>query len=84
MHNVTEPEPWQLARRVKALWSRYQRSRDLIAVGAYVAGHDHETDQAIALFPRIAQMLQQSMNERCDFHVSLSALEAVLMPGGDR
>jgi len=84
MHNVTSEEHMALARRVKGLWSRYQRSRDLISVGAYVAGHDHETDQAIALFPRIAQMLQQSMNERCDFHVSLSALEAVLMPGGDR
>ncbi len=84
MHNVTSEEHMALARRVKGLWSRYQRSRDLISVGAYVAGHDQETDQAIALFPRIAQMLQQSMNERCDFHVSLSALESVLAPGGER
>ena len=82
MHNVTSEAHIALARRIRALWSRYQRSRDLISVGAYVAGHDHETDQAIALFPRIAQMLQQTMTERCDFQHSLSSLESILLQAG--
>ncbi len=84
MHNVTDEPHQSMARRIKAMWSRYQRSRDLISVGAYVPGHDLETDQAIAMQPRIAQMLQQSMTERCDFERSLRDLESVLAPGGDR
>ncbi len=84
MHNVTTDQHMALARRVKGMWSRYQRSRDLISVGAYVAGHDHETDLAITMFPRIAHMLQQPMNECCDLQTSLNDLEALLGPGGDR
>jgi flagellum-specific ATP synthase len=38
MHSITTPEHQALARRLKQLTSRYQRSRDLIAVGAYSAG----------------------------------------------
>jgi flagellum-specific ATP synthase len=84
MHNVAGERHLQLARRVKALWSRYQRSRDLISVGAYVAGTDPETDLAIALHPRIAQVLQQSMNECCTLPEALQALEMLLAPTGDR
>jgi len=84
MHNVTGDRQQQLARRVKALWSRYQRSRDLISVGAYVSGTDAETDQAIALNPRIAQMLQQAIPERSTLQQACDALETVLGPMGDR
>ena len=82
MHNVSDPGHLALARRAKAMWARYQRSRDLISVGAYVPGNDHETDQAIAQFPRIAAMLQQGMSECCDFNASLRGLESCLAPGG--
>jgi flagellum-specific ATP synthase len=84
MHNVTDERHMLLARRVKALWSRYQRSRDLVSVGAYVPGSDAETDQALALFPRIAAMLQQEMHEQCTLEQARGALEAVLGPSGDR
>ncbi|MBU6271698.1 MAG: FliI/YscN family ATPase [Betaproteobacteria bacterium] len=82
MHNVSDPGHLALARRAKAMWARYQRSRDLISVGAYVPGNDHETDQAIAQFPRIAAMLQQGMSECCDFTASLRGLESSLAPAG--
>ncbi len=82
MHNVSDPGHLALARRAKAMWARYQRSRDLISVGAYVPGNDHETDQAIAQFPRIAAMLQQGMSECCDFTASLRGLESSLTPAG--
>jgi flagellum-specific ATP synthase len=81
MHNVASEAHILLARRVKAAWSRYQRSRDLIAVGAYVPGSDPETDQSIALYPHIARMLQQSMTECCDLQASLRGLEATLAAG---
>ena len=56
-----------LVRRFKLLYSRYQRSRDLISVGAYAPGSDPLLDQAVAMYPRFETFLQQDMNEREDF-----------------
>lgn len=51
-------------RRFKQLYSRYQRNRDLVNVGAYVKGSDALLDQAILLHPQMASFLQQGPNER--------------------
>jgi flagellum-specific ATP synthase len=80
MHQVTDADQLRFARRLKALWSRYRRSRDLISVGAYLHGSDPQTDQAIALMPRIAALLQQGMTEGADFESSRRALEALIAP----
>jgi flagellum-specific ATP synthase len=80
MHQVTDPEHLRLARQLKALWSRYRRSRDLISVGAYVHGSDPQTDMAIALMPRISALLQQTMLEGADFSASRNALEQLIAP----
>ncbi len=74
MHNVTDDAHLIAARRVKAMWSRYQRSRDLIAVGAYVPGSDAETDIAIAIHPQLQRFLQQDMRERSLLEDSRQAL----------
>ncbi len=63
MHNVVTPQHWDLSRRFKALYSRYQKTRDLIQLGVYVAGSDAETDKAIALFPAMQTFLEQEMQE---------------------
>src|SRR5262245_5662503 len=55
-----------LVRRFKQLFSSYRRSRDLIAVGAYVRGADPVVDRAIALYPQLTAFLQQDLQERAD------------------
>src|SRR5690606_12718290 len=64
MNNVVPAAHVAQARRLKSLWSHYQRSRDLIAVGAYVPGSDPETDLSIALLPQISRFLKQDVSER--------------------
>jgi flagellum-specific ATP synthase len=66
MHVLVSPETLARVRRFKSLYSRYQRNRDLVNVGAYVKGSDPLLDQAIALHPRMASFLQQDMSERAD------------------
>jgi flagellum-specific ATP synthase len=63
MPAVCTPQQIESARRFKALFSRYQRNRDLLAVGAYVAGADPALDAAIAAYPRMERFLQQPMTE---------------------
>jgi flagellum-specific ATP synthase len=84
MHNVVEDRHIVLARKLKAVYARYQRNRDLIAVGAYVGGADPYTDQAIALYPQVSAFLQQGMNDRATLPQSVSAMSELLknVPNG--
>jgi len=74
MVNLIEPAHLEQIRRFKQLYSRFQRSRDLISVGAYVAGSDPLLDQAIALYPKLESFLQQNLAERADFGSSVHYL----------
>jgi flagellum-specific ATP synthase len=78
MSAVVPRDAFELARRLKQLYGRYQRNRDLIAVGAYLRGSDALTDQAIARFPQIEAFLQQGMFENEARDLSLGKLAAVL------
>lgn len=74
MTSLVSREHLDQIRRFKQLYSRFQRSRDLIAVGAYAAGADPVLDQAIQLQPLMEAFLQQRLDERADTAHSLSAL----------
>jgi flagellum-specific ATP synthase len=67
----------QLVRHFKQLYSRHQRARDLLAVGAYAHGSDPLLDQAIALYPRMERFLQQGIEERANDKDSIAALAAL-------
>jgi flagellum-specific ATP synthase len=77
MHNITQPAHQQLTRRLKQLYSRYQRSRDLISVGAYSAGSDPVLDEAIARHAKIESFLQQDISQRAGVAESLGQLTAL-------
>jgi flagellum-specific ATP synthase len=77
MHSITSMEHQRDMRRLKQLYSRYQRNRDLISVGAYASGSDPVLDQAIQLLPRIEAFLQQGISERAGVTESLGQLTAL-------
>ncbi len=78
MVNLIDAEHLDQIRKFKVLFARYQRSRDLISVGAYAPGSDPVLDQAIALYPRMEAFLQQQLVEQSDFPNSLDALRNLL------
>ncbi len=78
MTNLIDATHLERVRQFKQLYSRYQRARDLIAVGAYAHGADPLLDRAIALYPRIEAFLQQNIEERADVAQSLAALATLL------
>ena len=59
-------------------FSRTQQSRDLIQLGAYVAGSDAETDRAILLYPGLQRFLLQDMREAAPMGDSLRGLQTAL------
>jgi len=76
-HSITKVHQQQQARKLKQLYTRYERSRDLISVGAYVAGTDPLLDQAIVLHERIEAFLQQEITERVGMAESLAQLTSL-------
>jgi len=74
MTNIASPAHQKSARKLKQLVSRYQHSRDLISVGAYVAGTDPILDEAISSHQKIERFLQQGIQERATITESLGQL----------
>ncbi len=80
MPNIISAEHLKSAQRLRHLYSRYQQSRDLISVGAYVAGSDPETDAAIERLPVIRAFLQQALSESVNLETSIAHLQSVISP----
>ncbi|RZL89030.1 MAG: FliI/YscN family ATPase, partial [Variovorax sp.] len=78
MHNVISRGQFEMARRFRTIYSRYQKSRDLIRVGAYAAGSDPALDQAIRLEPSMRAFLQQDMHDSATLGQSMDAMMALL------
>ena len=79
--SLVSADQFERVRSFKSLYSRYQRSRDLITVGAYSAGSDPALDRAIEAQPRCEAFLRQNMNERVPYDESVARLGA-LWPAG--
>jgi flagellum-specific ATP synthase len=67
MPMVVPEEHIQGARRIRQVYSNYQRNRDLISIGAYSKGTDPRIDLAINAEPAINAFLQQGMQQIIDF-----------------
>lgn len=81
MHNLVGDDHFAVVRQFKQFFSRYQRSRDLIAVGAYQAGGDPVLDTAVRLYPRLEAFLQQGINECEPYDSALQKLAQVFSGG---
>lgn len=82
MHNVVSREHFDLARRFRAVYSRYQKGRDLIQIGAYVSGSDPALDEAIRLHDGMTAFLQQDMYASALFEGCLDQMSDALQAGG--
>ncbi|MFB9847303.1 flagellar protein export ATPase FliI [Oceanisphaera arctica] len=74
MSAIVPPDRQQQAQQFKQLFSRYQRNRDLISVGAYSPGKDPLLDRAVQLNPRLESFLQQHIHEHADLDATQQAL----------
>jgi flagellum-specific ATP synthase len=76
--DLLSDEALERTRRFKYLYSRYMRSRDLLAVGAYVPGADVVLDEGVRLYPRMQGYLMQGMRERASMDAARAGLEEVV------
>jgi flagellum-specific ATP synthase len=57
--DVADPQHIAARRQVVRMMAAYKKVEDLVQIGAYAKGSSVETDTAIALQPRILELLQQ-------------------------
>ncbi|MGH9534521.1 MAG: FliI/YscN family ATPase [Terriglobales bacterium] len=77
MPAVASPAHLEKAQQLRRLLACYQRSEDLLRIGAYQAGADPLLDRAIALRPAILEYLRQKPGDAAPLDDSLSRLLAL-------
>jgi flagellum-specific ATP synthase len=70
-----------LTRRARAVLAQAAEMSDLVRLGAYRAGASVEVDEALALAPRIEDMLRQDRDERTNLEDGFARLRKI-MDGG--
>jgi len=79
MNNLVEPAQAELARRFKMLWAKYEEQEDLISVGAYRAGSDPHTDEAIERHQLMCDLLKQDAHSNIGIPESLDQLQQMFV-----
>ncbi|HME09877.1 MAG TPA: FliI/YscN family ATPase [Bryobacteraceae bacterium] len=74
---LASPEQKQAMQKVRETMSAYQRSEDLINLGAYAGGTNPQLDAAIRVRPQLIEFLQQDANANAPFDQTLEQLEAL-------
>lgn len=77
MPQITPAQQQAAARELRRMLAAHRDAADLIAIGAYQAGSNPETDQAIAAMPRIRQFLQQSIDDGTPYDDAIVRLQSV-------
>jgi len=78
MPDVVSDEGILLATRARALLARHAEVEDLVSLGAYRAGSDARTDEALALTPQLRAFISQPRGERAGLRASTEALRRAL------
>ncbi|MDO9218317.1 MAG: flagellum-specific ATP synthase FliI, partial [Lacisediminimonas sp.] len=80
--SLSDSDQAALLRRATALLSVFEKSRDLLDIGAYQAGANPALDQAIGVMPALNAFLQQDAGTACSRADAMAALAALLQPAG--
>lgn len=81
MRNVTNPEHFKKAMKLKEYISLYQDVEDLLNLGAYQEGTNPKIDRAIELHEPITEFLRQDISESSDLAFCENRLNELV--GGD-
>ncbi len=77
MTQIAQAEHLQRAQQFKRLNARYSQVQDLLAVGAYRAGVDSETDAAIHYRQAMQAFMRQGLTESVSFAAAQQALNSL-------
>jgi flagellum-specific ATP synthase len=77
---IVAPERRAVAREIRRMMAAYRDAKDLIEIGAYIAGTNPVVDRSVVLKPMIDNFLRQSIEESARLDDSWNALTGILAP----
>jgi flagellum-specific ATP synthase len=77
MNEIAPPEHKDAAGLLREVLATYASARDLVNIGAYVAGSNPAVDYAIAAMPRVREFLRQPAEETVAFDTTVQALRGL-------
>jgi FliI/YscN family ATPase len=77
MERVAPPAHRDAARRLRGLLAAHAEARDLISIGAYVAGTDPDVDRAVELMPALNAFLRQRPDDVTGYDEAIGHLAAI-------
>jgi flagellum-specific ATP synthase len=78
MNDIVQDKHLEAARKIQAMSAVYEEARDLINIGAYVAGNNPEIDTAIRHIDAINGFLKQAIDEKTTLADTVSQMCAVV------
>ncbi len=74
MNEIVSRRQMALARQLRQVIATYNQSRDLVTLGAWRPGANPQLDQAVSLWPKAQQFLDQDLAERSTYNDGLQQL----------
>ena len=75
--DLANPTHAASALAIRKLIAKYQDVIDLVQIGAYTQGVSAETDQALEMYPKICEFLQQQLDQPSSVDSTLTSLDAL-------
>ena len=77
---LQSPQEKAIALRARRLISLYSNMEELVRIGAYAKGADPEVDEAVRLWPKIEEFLQQDVHDVTNPDDAYAKLAAIVAP----
>ncbi|MGK5679439.1 FliI/YscN family ATPase [Actinoplanes sp. URMC 104] len=77
-NKITTPEQRADATELRRLMAAHREVRELVEIGAYVAGTNPDADRATAIWPHINAFLRQGLDERVTAEQAWAQLHALI------
>ncbi|AGI68508.1 flagellum-specific ATP synthase [Octadecabacter antarcticus 307] len=78
MNDIVPSQQQKAARKFKRFVSLYNENRDLMLMGGYVAGQDLDLDQAVSVWPKLVDYINQSPEEQAQLAHSAKQLSVIV------
>ncbi len=84
MIDIVSPGHMQAAQRLKTAYAVYKEAEDMINVGAYAEGKNHNIDFAISMYDRVTEFLRQDADEQSNYEEDIGKLEEMMKDYGEK
>ena len=82
MPEICNKAHFEMAGKLRNIYSTYVKNADAISLGAYKTGSDPKIDEAIQKEPLIESLIRQGINESVAYEKSIEALSKIVGHGG--